>query len=145
MKIFSGKKQSGVGLIEVLVTVLLFLTGLLVLSALQVRSLQYNHSAYMRSQANIFAYDIIDRIRLNRQNFASYSLNYSSSIPTGSTLAATDMHDWVTNLRTVLPNGKGKIQCNVSGICTIGIQWSEVQTAGETSENTSTFTFSTRI
>ena len=64
-------KQQGAGLIEVLVTVLILGTSLLALAALQSRSLQYNHSAYLRSQANILAYDILDRVRINRSNMSA--------------------------------------------------------------------------
>jgi len=137
--------QNGAGLIEVLVTVLLLATGLLVMASLQVRSLQFNQSAYTRSQANIFAYDMIDRIRLNRRYFSDYDLDYSSPMPSGATLAQKDMKEWLTNLSNAIPNAKGKIKCNVSGDCVIGIQWDEVKSASEASEDTSTFTFSTRI
>src|SRR5690625_2050477 len=56
-------RMRGVGLIEVLVTLIILSTALLTLTALQTRSLQFNHSAYLRSQANNFAYDILDRDR----------------------------------------------------------------------------------
>jgi type IV pilus assembly protein PilV len=137
--------QKGVGLIEVLVTVLLLATALLVMAALQVRSLQFNHSSYLRSQANILAYDIIDRMRLNRGDLASYTIDFDSAPPTGTTLAQIDVREWRANLLAVMPNGKGKIQCNISGVCAIGIQWTELNSSGEPTEDSSMFNFSTRI
>src|SRR5690606_27805074 len=59
------KNERGVGLIEVLVTLLILSTTLIALSALQTRSLQFNQGAYFRSQANMLAYDMLDRIRVN--------------------------------------------------------------------------------
>ena len=57
---------------EILVTMLVMAVGLLGIAALQFKGLQYNHDAYVRSQVNFLAYDIADRIRLNRANAASY-------------------------------------------------------------------------
>lgn len=73
-------KQEGVGLIEVMVTALILSTSLLGLAALQSRALQYNHSAYMRSQANILAYDLLDRIRASRSNIANYNLGVKDKL-----------------------------------------------------------------
>lgn len=138
-------RQKGVGLIEVLVTVLLLATGLLVMAALQIRSLQFNQSAYMRSQANILAYDIIDRIRLNRANAASYDITLDAATPTGTTLAQVDINQWRTNIAATVPNGTGSIDCNTGGICTIQIRWAELNSSSETTEDTSIFTYSTQI
>lgn len=59
------KKHSGFTLVEILVTVLILSIGLLGLAGLQVRSMKGNHNAYLRTQATILAYDIIDRMRAN--------------------------------------------------------------------------------
>jgi len=138
-------KQSGVGLIEVLVTVLVMATALLSLSALQVRSLQFNHSAYLRSQANILAYDIIDRIRINRKNVSQYNLTFNSDAPTGSALNAVDLREWRTTLETIMPEGLGQVECNGAGICTISIRWSEQSQSGKDDEELATFEYTTRI
>jgi len=58
--------QRGFTMIEVLIAVFVLAIGLLGLASLQTRSLQFNFSAYQRSQANVLAYDIIDRMRANR-------------------------------------------------------------------------------
>lgn len=137
--------QRGVGLIEVLVTVLLLATALLVVASLQIRSLQYSQGSYLRSQANILAYDIIDRMRLNRRNINGYALDFTSATPDESSLANKDMKEWKTNLEAIMPNGQGKIACNSSGICNISIKWAEVKGAGEGIGDTSTFSFSTQI
>ena len=55
--------QRGFTLIEVLVAVLVLSIGLLSLAALQGISLRNNHSAYLRTQANNIAYEVIDQMR----------------------------------------------------------------------------------
>src|SRR5690625_6205371 len=59
-------RMRGAGLIEVLVTLIILFTALLTLTALQTRSLQFKHSAYLLSQANNFAYAMLDRLRIIR-------------------------------------------------------------------------------
>ncbi len=139
-------RQRGVGLIEVLVTVLLLATALLSLSALQIRSLQFNQSAYFRSQANILAYDIIDRMRLNRRNVSQYSLTYAASIPaTGTALAQVDLREWRAALQTIMPNGEGQVECNGAGICTVFIRWTEHNQSSNDDENQASFQYTTRL
>ena len=58
---------SGFTLLEVLVALVILSIGLLGLAGLQAASLRYNHSSYLRSQATLIAYDIVDRMRANRQ------------------------------------------------------------------------------
>lgn len=144
-----SKLQTGVGLIEVLVTVLLLATSLLVLAALQVRSLQYNQSSYLRSQANVLAYDIIDRMRLNRAaaRSHSYDINFNVGKPAGGSVANVDLREWLTNVENMLPEGEGRVVCNGADICTISIRWSELNSSREqdAEENQSTFAYSTQI
>jgi len=58
-------KNTGFTLIEVLIAMLVLAVGLLGLAGLQATSLKNNQSAYNRSQATQFAYDMADRIRSN--------------------------------------------------------------------------------
>lgn len=144
----SGKTQQGVGLIEVMVTVLLLSTSLLALAALQNRSLQFNHEAYLRSQANILAYDIIDRVRVNRSNATDYSLDFGDDA-TGSSLADTDLKAWSDNIAETLPGGEGEIECvAATEVCTVSLRWVEadIADAGDNGEGTTTtFTYQTRF
>ena len=71
MKIISkpvqmSDRQRGFTLLEVLIAVMLLAVGLLGLAGLQAVSLRNNHSAYLRSQATMLTYDIIDSMRTNR-------------------------------------------------------------------------------
>lgn len=126
------KSQLGVGLIEVLVTALILSTALMAIAALQTRSLQYNSSAYLRSQANIIAYDILDQLRL---------LSDTGWFEVGGAIVQPD----VDQLVSVLPGGKGAVDCNGRS-CTVSISWREPvegDTASEAEE--ATFEYTSRI
>lgn len=137
--------QRGVGLIEVLITVLLLATVLLALSGLQLRSLQYNSSAYIRSQANIYAYDIIDRMRVSKLTPANYNIAIGTADPAGADQVSVDIREWRTNLVNAIAEAKSSINCNASRFCTISIQWGEQVTTAYASENTSTFVYSVQL
>ncbi|WP_198411396.1 type IV pilus modification protein PilV [Marinimicrobium alkaliphilum] len=138
----SRKRQGGVGLIEVLVTVLILAVSLLTIAALQTRSLQYNHSAYLRSQANILAYDILDRMRINQGNLNAYSGLDFGDEPAGTSLAATDVGEWLAVIERTLPGGEGAITCT-NRLCTVSIRWSEQDSAGD--DDLTDFSYTTQL
>lgn len=65
--------QQGFTLIEVMVALVVLSIGLLGMAAMQISSLQANREAYIRTQAVIATYEIIDRIRANPEQLASYA------------------------------------------------------------------------
>lgn len=140
-------RQTGASLIEIMVTVLVLGTGLLAMGALQAKSLQFNQSALMRSQANIFAYDIVERIRLNRGNksvnVTAYNVEYSASAPSSNARAQEDVTAWRSAMAKVLPDAKGKITCAnaapevTTRLCTISIKWSDESLFGTYSDENS--------
>lgn len=142
--------QAGVGLIEVLVTLLILSTSLLALGAMQTRSLQFNQGAYFRSQANIFAYDMLDRMRINVDNLKDYDSDLKhvpeSEAPVLTPIAAADLHAWRRSISAELPNGKGGIDCDeTTKICKLTIEWDELNSSGKVAENKTTFTYSARL
>lgn len=120
------KHEKGLSLIEVLVTLLITSVGLLGLAAMQARSLQFNHGAYLRSQANILAYDMADRMRLNKDDARAnlYNISLSSGTPSAGGIVSTDQNQWLTQIAATLPSGDGSISC-ATNICTLTIQWRE--------------------
>lgn len=117
----TSMKQSGFGLTEILVTVVLLAIGLLGLASLQGVSLNRNNDSYYRQQAVMLAYDIADRMRANmagarnptNNNATSYHMS-STSIPsavscstncTSAQLANNDIADWATSVANRLPGG----------------------------------------
>lgn len=63
MKTFN--KNQGFTLVEIMIAVFVLAIGLLGMAGLQMASLKNNHSAYLRTQAVEYAYDISDRMRAN--------------------------------------------------------------------------------
>ncbi|HBA32699.1 MAG TPA: type IV pilus modification protein PilV, partial [Gammaproteobacteria bacterium] len=97
--------MKGFTLLEVLIALVILSVGLLGLAGLQTTGLRNNHSAYLRSQATLLAYDITDRIRANKANLNAYALALSASAPSGTSVAETDLNEWLTNVENRLPEG----------------------------------------
>jgi type IV pilus assembly protein PilV len=125
----------GFSLIEVLVALLVLSIGLLGLAGLQARSLKENHQAFLRTQATLDAYQIIDCMRANPNNIASYNIALGAAAPTGTSIAAQDLDLWKTTLdgsqsSTVLQGGQGLPKGDgwvvVAGNqVTVVVQWEE--------------------
>jgi len=113
-------KNRGFTMVEVLVSVVILAIGLLGLAGLQARNLQFNYSAYERSQATLLAYDIIDRMRANlgqavAQNYRillnqappvdSQSCQAAGANCNAAALAAYDLSQWKCSLGRFGVNG----------------------------------------
>lgn len=125
-----GGRQHGFSMVEILVTLVVLALGLLGVLGLQVTGLQRNDSAYLRTQASLFAYDIADRMRANRDSAleGDYNLPMEEPAPTGADIVNLDRAEWFADLRT-LPNGDGSI--NVAGnVATIVVQWNDSRAGG---------------
>lgn len=114
-------KTKGFTLIEVMLALVIFSIGLLGLATLQATSLQQNHSAYLRTQATYLAYDILDRMRANKDQATNYTVGtgaYGAPSPlcilttdvcSQTAIRNADRYFWKENLKTVLPLGDGSI------------------------------------
>ena len=123
------RKQRGFSMIEVLVTVLILAIGLLGLAGLQTTALRSNHSALLRSQATVLAYDIADRLRANRTAAldGGYDIDLEDTL-TGTSMVAADIIAWKGNLAAMLPLGDGAIERVRNGdrtTFTIVVQWDD--------------------
>jgi len=129
--------NKGFTLLEVMIAVFILAVGLLGLANLQVLSLKNNHSAQYRTSATVIAYDIIDRMRLNRT--ADYSIAITAT-PSGSTLKDTDLIAWKTVLSNELPAGDGSVTFSGDTV-TVVVQWDDSR--GSDGNTTQSFTVST--
>ena len=124
--------STGFTLIEVLVAVLVTSLGLLGLAILQARSTDFNHSAYLRSQATQLAYVITDRMRANRRaalNGEYDAVDFADPQPVcgeqaAGSIAVRDIAAWRSAIGCSLPQGHARIQRNGS-VFTIGVQWDD--------------------
>lgn len=121
---------NGFALLEVLVALLVLSLGLLGLASLQAATVQFNHSAYLRSQATSLAYEIADRMRANRQaalDGAYDGVDFSNPVcgaGGGATVAERDIGAWRDNLSCTLPSGDGSIERDGRTV-TITVRWDE--------------------
>ncbi len=119
------RHQSGVALLEVVITALIMAVGLLGMAAMQLRSVQFNQAAYLRSQASFLAGDMAERMRLDRPNARDgrYDVAYEGQ-KQGDSLADSEVNDWKTLLSNTLPAGDGAIDCD-DNVCRVSIRWKE--------------------
>lgn len=130
-------RQHGFSLLEVLIALLVLAIGLLGLATLQTVGIKFNQESYLRSQAVLIAYDVIDRIRANpvAKSAGSYdsvaaSATYTAPTCTGavdcttSDIATYDLANWKARIAAALPMGTGEI--STSGTRrTITVTWKE--------------------
>lgn len=149
MKAVQARIQKGVTLIEVLVAVLVLSIGLLGVASLQMYGLRYNQSAYLRSQAAILAYDIVDRMRANSNGVSAgyYDSINTASLPsdpncitTGCTnqqLASHDIREWggyFSSSVPMLPSASGTVAKSGSTYV-VTITWTELEKSGTVNQS----------
>ena len=143
------KSTKGFTLLEVMIALVISAVSLLGLASLQAQSLSFNNSAYLRSQATYFAYDILEKMRINKTEAlaGSYDLatadtpNSATCYGTGSTCSTSDFanadkYEWHELLTSTLPGGDGSVsRATGTGqtIVTIIVQWDNRNKSGSTS------------
>ena len=128
---FATGHSGGFTLLEVLIALLVLSVGLLGIAGLQLTSLRSNHSAYLRSQATILGYDILDRIRANRAQ--AQAGGYNATIDDAKDLpstdddpsqAAADLKSWGTDV-LALPGAKASVNVSADNIVSVSISWDD--------------------
>lgn len=121
--------QKGSSLIEVMVSFLVLAFSLLGMVGMQTKAVQLNQESFYRSQASGLAYEMLDRLRANRDfalNNNSYKTDYdreasdysgfisqcsgSGSNCTQNDLASYDLAQWKQQVEQALPKGEAMIQ-----------------------------------
>lgn len=132
---YLARSQSGYSLLEVLVSVVVLSVGLLGIAALQVNSVRYNHSAYLRSIATAQATNMADRMRGNYAGVKAGYYNAISGIPSANNcttcstadIATLDAFQWNSDNASLLPLGQGTVVKNGSKYI-ITIRWDNNRT-----------------
>jgi type IV pilus assembly protein PilV len=151
-----ARAQSGFGLIEVLISLLILSIAFLSLSGLVVRSLSSNNGSMARSVATVAIYSIQEMLRADRASAMSgayntqFPLNAAACPPAVGTLVSTQLNLWCSQqlandaLGGAVATTTGTISCQTTGVCTITITWDdshsrpEVGTAAQQQKITST-------
>lgn len=126
-------RHRGVGMIEVLVTLLILSIGMLGLAALQMRTLRNNQSSMERSMAVAETHAVADAMRADRTNAIAglFNIALTDAAPTGTTFREVILAGWRNNLISALgADATGSVDCN-GPLCTIVIRWNDSRgTAG---------------
>ena len=140
------KKPKGFTLLEVMIAMVISAVSLLGLAGLQAQSLSFNNTAYVRSQATYFAYDILEKMRMNKTaaNAGGYDLATTdvplsascygtSATCSESDFATADKYEWYTLITSTLPGGAGSVSLATGSgttIVTVVVQWNNLNTTG---------------
>ena len=92
--IATGRPARGYMMLEVLVTIVILVFGLLGLVGFQLRTTVAEHEAYQRVQALVLVQDMVDRIYANRINAATYvqdDIGASGTLTDCATLTGKDL------------------------------------------------------
>ncbi|MGB3919133.1 MAG: type IV pilus modification protein PilV [Thiothrix litoralis] len=153
MKIPNQHFQHGVGLIEILVTVVILSVGLLGIASMQTHGLKNNNSALEHSVAVIQSYSIAEAMRVTRTAAleGEFNLGLDEEIATNGIrnlnnasvdnhqthpFAQASLNDWRSSLRALLgDSATGSVACS-GPKCTIIVQWDDGRaTAGKDVQN----------
>lgn len=153
----SKRRQRGIGLIEVLISVLVMAIGMLGLAALQSLAMRNSQSSLDRTQAVYQIYSILDAMRANSGALAAYSLPKACTPPAAAgSLANSDKNGWITQLQSgqggLGPNACGTIVINGvtpsnPRLVTITVEWNDSRggTAGAQGSTAQTTTLVTQL
>ena len=125
-----GRRQSGIGMIEVLIAVLVVSIGFLGMAALQAKALSTNNSAMARSMATVASYSMLDAMRTDLTSAEAGAYNTASPMAAnacpdaGASLSSLQLNQWCNQLGAALGatvTTTGAINCTNTAMCTITI------------------------
>lgn len=130
-------KQSGMTMIEVLITILVLAIGLTGVMSMEAIAIKTNHQAYLRTQAILQVQEMADRMHANLkgvgdENYVMTSTpgtpgtNCLSASCTPAELAAFDKWEWDQGNEKLLPDHTAAISFNSTDKSyTITVGWKE--------------------
>lgn len=144
IRLQSLHRQAGLSLLEVLIATVVLSAGLLGLAGLQIAGMKTTHNSYQMQQATWMVYDLLERMRSNKQAAENdaYAVDSSSADYCGSTnapqdcgsagcdgaeMAAYDVYQLMcgagggSGINTVLMGGRLQVNCP-TGACREGVQ-----------------------
>ncbi len=130
--------QQGFTLIEILVSLIILAVGFLGLAALQSSSLQGTQNTYFRTQADLLANDMAERMRANRAAVQDGEYEFDGGAAPAdpgcggagadcdsAEIAAADLNEWLNWVQNALPAGDAIISQPLAGLWTIQMMWDE--------------------
>lgn len=137
-----SKRQTGLTLLEIMVTIVILSLGLLGLAGLQMTGLKNNRNAYYGSIANMQVQSMAELIHGDVTNMKAGIYNNLGNCNgaagcTGECDAGADScpqsQQWLSGVATDLPGGSGRVRANAATPNTfyIAVRWSDPQMKGE--------------
>lgn len=139
--------QKGFYLFELLITMVVMSIGMLGIAGMLLLAHKTSSSSYLRQQATQSAYNIIEKMRANRQAAINGSYNVSDLVASGTPsppsapspncdsascnanqMAAYDSWYWLARDVALLPNGAGSVTTTTVGTNTqvrVIVQWND--------------------
>ena len=130
----AGHRQSGIGMLEVLIAVLVVSIGFLGMAALQAKALSTNNSAMARSMATVASYSMLDAMRTDLVSAVAGAYNTASPMAAnacpaaGASLSSVQLNQWCNQLGLALgatATTTGAVSCTNLGMCTITITFDD--------------------
>jgi type IV pilus assembly protein PilV len=117
-----GKSHAGIALIEALVSILIFTTGIVGLIGLQASLTRAQGDAKYRADAVALSGEIIGAMWNDSADVASANLvNYASTSDTACT--HTPCAQWIEKVANQLPKGTAVIEADSTGVVTVRVSW----------------------
>jgi len=120
-------QQGGVTLIEILVSIVIVCFGLLGVAGLITTGLKSTQSSQFRTQASFLAYDIAEKMRINRDE--ALAGQYKTAVTATNAIALADKAAWQASVGA-LPSGVGTVTMPSVNTYEITIQWDDSKIAG---------------
>lgn len=130
-----GNSVRGFTMIEVLIALFVLAIGLLGLAGMKAASMQASYASFGRTQGLNLAYEIVDRMRANRDAALNedYDRALGDAVPgCAGVLADCDLREWLLNVQASLPDGDGSVDVDpATGEVFVQTQWdpSRVETS----------------
>jgi type IV pilus assembly protein PilV len=134
-------QEVGSSLIEVVVALFVLAIGMLGVLSMQVKSMQFNQSAYYYTQAVYLANQVLENMRSSPDLANAYLIGLNESAPTaskncsaaGETCSATELRNynlktWRDNVQATLVSGKSSVE-RVGDFYAITVQFDDTRSS----------------
>lgn len=120
------KRQSGVGLVEVMFAIVIFAFGALAIGNTNILSLTSIRTAEVHGNVNNIAHEMLEILKSDSSSAidGNYNLSFDEEVPAGNPIASGLITEWRARLQRELPDGAGQIQCDDNN-CTVSLRWRE--------------------
>ena len=132
-----ARTQNGVGLIEVLISLVILAVG-----ALAIANLHTASNVAMRNSADYFklnelSYSVIENLKADSANaqLGAYNTEYTQTVasPTAPATVSKKINSWKNAVANIVPLGEMQIDC-ASSECLVSLRWYETSSKGSNSQ-----------